>query len=850
MKDDSVHQAGPCRSCWCLRVKGVSRSTGGGRNPQSSMEEATGSPQEEVISQLKSVSVEDSESPSASDKPTNKEHQLMTHRVNEERSVSPTPSYLSMESEQSMSVLMNRKEQDMPDEKEVQTDRAGSPTPSHVSMKSDRSMDIPISFRVGGSTIIEGLCDPCFDDEKKLRAVKTCLTCSSSYCDKHVRRHYTDAKFQTHTLVDVDPAKQQRLCQDHHKPLEVFCWTDNMLICSQCSVTQHRGHYIFVKAEQAAGKERQRLDTVNLFPPGEISFLSVKPDSVTLTWGPPEGLEGPRKFIVTWEGDGEPDNLIIKDMYRVQIIGLQPGQHYDFKVATMGAEGSQSSSISKTVITAVPRPSYLEVLESLDRSLSVEWGRTNGLQLSHRYLITYRSPGSEPLAVHTEHTTGVPSPTDLTTEQLQPSSVTLCWTKPEGMETIPHHFLITYSSPGTESQPTQTGDCCTTLTDLLPGTHYTVGVCTVLDQGGQLSKPASTTIITDGWPMGNCGPTARTEHPHPTSPTLPPARGIQHQFASTARMSYLSPMLTIGGQGGSPFDFNGIDSGATLEKIWVWVGGWQVKALKVWLTDGRSQEFGEPAGKFSEFQFEDGEHFTKLSLWGNGAGTRLGAMKFQTNHSREFFAYMTDWELKTEYPVDVGSGICVGVSGKAGSDMDCLGFQFINTIKSTVLTDVYYPTLQGVIPQVATELIKSVTYKNNFTVPQEYKIETSKTITKKSLWSVTNKFETNFNCLVKAGIPEVAEVSAGYGFTLGTESPHGLEEERSHTECLSFPIDVPAGKTVHVDITIGRVTVDLPFTATVEITCLNNSVLRFKISGTYKGLTYTDAKVVVVTTSA
>ena len=91
--------------------------------------------------------------------------------------------------------------------------------------------------------------------------------------------------------------------------------------------------------------------TSSVIPPGEISFLSVKPDSVTLTWGPPEGLEGPRRFIVTWEGDGEPDNLIIKDMYSVQITGLQPGQHYDFKVATMGAEGSQSSSISKTVIT-------------------------------------------------------------------------------------------------------------------------------------------------------------------------------------------------------------------------------------------------------------------------------------------------------------------------------------------------------------------------------------------------------------------------------------------------------------------------------------------------------------------
>ena len=93
-------------------------------------------------------------------------------------------------------------------------------------------------------------------------------------------------------------------------------------------------------------------------------------------------------------------------------------------------------------------------------------------------------------------TPGAPPPTNLTTEKLQLSSVALRWTKAEGMETIPHHFLITYSSPATQSHTTETGDCCTTLTHLLPGTHYTVGVCTVLDQARQQSKPASTTIIT------------------------------------------------------------------------------------------------------------------------------------------------------------------------------------------------------------------------------------------------------------------------------------------------------------------------------------------------------------------
>ncbi|RVE75191.1 hypothetical protein OJAV_G00014570 [Oryzias javanicus] len=310
-------------------------------------------------------------------------------------------------------------------------------------------------------------------------------------------------------------------------------------------------------------------------------------------------------------------------------------------------------------------------------------------------------------------------------------------------------------------------------------------------------------------------------------------------------MSYLAPMMLIGGQGGSPFDFTGEDNGAVLRKIWVWTGEWQVKAVKVWLTDGRVQQFGNEAGQFSEFEFQDGEQISSLTLWGNGAGTRLGAIKFITTLSREFFAKMTDWELKTPYHIDVGSGICLGVFGRAGSDIDSMGFKFINTIKSTVLTDVYYPTLHQVIPQIATEEIKSVTYENDTNVTQSYTVETTKTITEKSSWSVKNKMETTFSMSVQAGIPMVAEVSTGFSFTMGAESSYALENTVERSETLSFPVQVPPNKSVKVDITIGRATVDLPYTGTVEITCYNDSVLKFNTSGEYKGVTYTDAKTVV-----
>ncbi|CAL8376046.1 unnamed protein product [Arctogadus glacialis] len=156
----------------------------------------------------------------------------------------------------------------------------------------------------------------------------------------------------------------------------------------------------------------------------------------------------------------------------------------------------------------------------------------------------------------------------------------------------------------------------------------------------------------------------------------------------------------IGGQGGGPFSFTGLDNGATLKKIGVAVGGWQIKAVRAELTDGRVQTFGQ-GHSFREFTFKPNEIITKLSLWGNGAGTRLGGIEFWTSSGNKFFEYMNDWGLKTEYSIDVGSGVCLGLDGRASSDIDSMGFLFINAIKSSVLTDMTYPSLAMYTPQVS-----------------------------------------------------------------------------------------------------------------------------------------------------
>ncbi|XP_056468391.1 aerolysin-like protein [Gadus chalcogrammus] len=298
----------------------------------------------------------------------------------------------------------------------------------------------------------------------------------------------------------------------------------------------------------------------------------------------------------------------------------------------------------------------------------------------------------------------------------------------------------------------------------------------------------------------------------------------------------------VGGRGGSSFSFTGRNNGATLKKIGVAVGGWQIKAVRAELTDGRVQTFGD-ADSFSEFTFEPGERITKLSLWGNGAGTRLGGIKFWTSSGREFFEYMSDWRLKNEYSMDVGSGVCLGLQGNAGNDIDNMGFVFINAIQSSVLTDMSYPSLAMYTPEVKKEYVKTVSYQNGSTADQEHTFMYSRSVTKSTTWSTTTKIESTFSLTVTAGIPGVAEVSGGLSLTVGAAQTSSTTSSETATESDEVTVTVPAGKTVKVEASVGRADINLPYSATVKIRCLNGSELRFKSTGNYNGVAYTAVNV-------
>ncbi|XP_069823535.1 E3 ubiquitin/ISG15 ligase TRIM25-like [Dendropsophus ebraccatus] len=100
-------------------------------------------------------------------------------------------------------------------------------------------------------------CTYCVDSA--VPAVRSCLHCEASLCDKHLRAH---SKSPEHVLSEPSTSLEKRKCSVHKKVLEYYCTEDAACICVSCSLAgEHWGHRVETLKE-ASEKKKKNLRNV------------------------------------------------------------------------------------------------------------------------------------------------------------------------------------------------------------------------------------------------------------------------------------------------------------------------------------------------------------------------------------------------------------------------------------------------------------------------------------------------------------------------------------------------------------------------------------------------------------
>ncbi|XP_065150270.1 E3 ubiquitin-protein ligase TRIM39-like [Paramisgurnus dabryanus] len=104
----------------------------------------------------------------------------------------------------------------------------------------------------------EVLCDIC--DERKLKALKSCLMCQTSYCKTHLDLH-EKMTLKKHKLIDPVKNIKEYICEKHERPLELFCRDNQTCVCVFCTDGDHKNHNTVPLEEESKEKKTQLMKT-------------------------------------------------------------------------------------------------------------------------------------------------------------------------------------------------------------------------------------------------------------------------------------------------------------------------------------------------------------------------------------------------------------------------------------------------------------------------------------------------------------------------------------------------------------------------------------------------------------
>ncbi|KAJ8255256.1 hypothetical protein GJAV_G00202820 [Gymnothorax javanicus] len=266
--------------------------------------------------------------------------------------------------------------------------------------------------------------------------------------------------------------------------------------------------------------------TTEIPAPEQLTVSSVTATSAILSWQvSPMMQQTPHRFQVSYQGEWTEPKSIIAESCSTTITDLKPGTEYTVTVSTQLKHGGKSQPITVQMTAEIPAPQQLTVSSVTATSAFLSWQVSPMMhQTPHRFQVSYQSELMEPKSIITEScsttitglkpgteynvtvstqlqhggksqpatvkmTTEIPAPEQLTVSSVTATSTILSWQVSPEMHQTPHWFQVSYQGEWMEPKSIIAESCSTPITDLKPGTEYTVTVSTQIRHGGK-SQPA------------------------------------------------------------------------------------------------------------------------------------------------------------------------------------------------------------------------------------------------------------------------------------------------------------------------------------------------------------------------
>lgn len=315
-----------------------------------------------------------------------------------------------------------------------------------------------------------------------------------------------------------------------------------------------------------------------------------------------------------------------------------------------------------------------------------------------------------------------------------------------------------------------------------------------------------------------------------------------------------APPTFVGANGGIKFsEFGAEQAGKVVRGLDIWLSG-SMAGIQLFYSDGSTGGLhGYPnyqPNNHWKIIFEPGERVTNAVISGNKQGNRAGRIVMDTSKGKH---YDIGHDVgQDQYPIDVGSGILVGVTGRAAVEIDALGFVFLTDVDKVEVSNIKFTIDPISMNNTITEqtLTGEVPFENQLDKEATYTFQNSVTRTNTNTFTQGSTTTWGVQASIEAGFFDIAKTSSRFSWQQEKTASHSqsTSTEIALTWSLSGTLP-PKSKVVGKAFCQFGQLPELPYTSTVKVYMKNQAYGSFTFSekGTFTNAIFAYAEATVST---